>query len=60
MTGQDAKVSEGFDITRRNLEHPFHSSPTSYNKFNNQRFAKLKNESRFKLGVKKDASDFST
>ena len=64
LSAQDMKASEGFDITRRNIEHPFFSSPTSISKFNNQRFALLKNESRFKskkspLGVTPDLLDRS-
>jgi hypothetical protein len=35
LTTMDAKVSEHFDVTLRNLNNPFFSSPTSTQAFNN-------------------------
>ena len=49
LSAQDMNASEGFDVTLRNLSHPYFSSPTSITKFNNQRFSQLKNQSRFKV-----------
>lgn len=40
-------TSQRFDISRRNVEHPFFSSPYSMQKQNDQHYGKLKNSSRF-------------
>lgn len=42
VSKQQALQSDGFDMTRRNLEHPFHSSPLSYQKFNHPKYRELK------------------
>ena len=48
MIGHHVKnTSEGFDLTTRNINHPFHSSPHTQQKFNTCRYKNLKMESRF-------------
>lgn len=54
LSKREMNVSEDFDFTMRNLQNPYFSSPTSVSKFNNQRFSRLKNESRFKKNPERE------
>ena len=43
------RTSQNFDVTMRNMQHPFHSSGVRQIEFNDQKFSRLASESRFRM-----------
>ena len=48
IQAQKKSTSQGFDLTARNAKTNYHTSGVGYQIFNNQKFTKLKNDSRFR------------